>query len=462
MDTPNSSQPLGDRTEQNHQSSDSVIAVTQEVEKTAICASPSPTVANSSAPQLTQPQRLPIRKWLLLGALGIVGIVGSIYGYRWWQFASTHEETDDAYIAADIHPVNARINGTVTAVTVEDNQLVKPGTVLVKLDPRDFQVSVQQAQAALDVAQQQAAVAQENINVTSTNAQGQTTQAQGDIQAAIASVATAQASLNQAVAGVPAAQAQLAQVEANLRKAKLDYERYSQLAAQGAVPRSDLDTNQANYQALLAQRQSVEEQVKQAQAQVVQAQENLNNAKAKLASTKGTLQQANSVTQQTLANRRQYQVQLAQVEQAQTQVTNAQLQLSYTAIASANGGRVGNKTVQVGQRVQPGQTLMSVVSNDPWVVANFKETQLAKMQPGQKVELKIDSFPNHIFIGKIDSLSPASGAKFALLPPDNATGNFTKIVQRIPVKIVFDPQSIKGYEGRITPGMSVVATVETR
>ncbi|BCL37961.1 HlyD family secretion protein [Nostoc sp. MS1] len=459
MDASNSSRPLPDQDEQNsHHLSGSPIILTQKVAVTT----PSSLVDEPPiVPPEKKPSRKSLRKWLLLGLLGIAGIAGSMYGYRWWQFASTHQETDDAYVTADIHPVNARINGTVAEVAVQDNQSVKLGTILVKLDPHDDQVALQQAQAALDVAKQQAAVAQANINVTSTNAQGQTTQAQGNIDAATASISTAQASLSEAQAGVPVAKAQLAQVEANLIKAKLDYDRYNQLAAEGAVPRAQFDATKAAYDALLAQRKATQEQIEQAQARVTQALENLNNAKAKLASTKGTLQQANSVSQQTIVNRRQYQAALAAIEQAQTQVTNAQLQLSYTTIAAANVGTVGNKTVEVGQRVQPGQTLMSVVSDNPWVVANFKETQLVKMLPGQKVEVKIDSFPDHIFIGKVDSVSPASGARFSLLPPDNATGNFTKIVQRIPIKIVFDPQSIKGYETRISPGMSVVATVET-
>jgi membrane fusion protein, multidrug efflux system len=400
------------------------------------------------------------RKLALIGAMGAAGIA-TTFGYHWWQFAGTHQETDDAYVTADIHPVNARVAGTVTVVAVQDNQSVAAGDVLVKLDPSDYTVALQQAQAALDVAKQQVSVAQASIGVSSTNAQGQTTQAQGNIDAAQASISTAQAALSEAQAGVPAAQAQLAQVQANLAKAKLDYERYQSLASQGAVAQSQYDAAKASYDALVAQQAATQEQVRQAEARVTQAQENLNNAEAKLASTRGTLQQANATGQQTEVSRRQYQAAVAAVAQAETQVKNAQLQLSYTTVAAPSQGKVGNRTVQVGQRVQPGQTLMSVVEDHPWVVANFKETQLENLQPGQEVELKIDAFPNHTFTGRIDSLSPASGSRFALLPPDNATGNFTKIVQRVPIKIVFDVNSLQGYEARITPGMSVVATVET-
>jgi membrane fusion protein (multidrug efflux system) len=398
----------------------------------------------------------------MLAVLGVGAIAAGLYGYQVWQNAQAHQETDDAYVTADIHPVNARIAGTVIQVAVDDNQAVKAGTVLVKLDPRDYQVALEQAQAALKVAKEQANVAQSNISVTSTNAAGQTTQAQGNIDAASASISTAQAALSEAQAGVPASQSQLTAVEANLVKAKLDYDRYQTLSSEGAVPRAQFDAAKAAYDALVAQRNTAQEQVRQAQARVAQAQENLRNTEAKLASTRGTLQQANATGQQTKVNQQQYQAAIAAIDQARAEVDTAQLQLAYTTIAAPTAGRVGNKTVQVGQRVQPGQTLMSIATQNPWVIANFKETQLAKIQPGQEVELKIDAFPNRVFKGKVDSLSPASGAKFALLPPDNATGNFTKIVQRLPVKVVFDPESIRGYQARIASGMSVVVTVETR
>jgi len=400
------------------------------------------------------------RKLILFSALGVGAILALVFGFRWWHYAHTHQETDDAYVNGHVHPVNARISGTITQVLVDDNQVVPRGAVLVKLDPRDYQVSLQQAQAALKQARHQASVAQANIGVIATSAQGQTTTAQGNIDAAAASVSTAEGSLAEAQAGVPAAKAQLAQVNANLVKAKLDYQRYTQLYQTGAASREQLDTTRANYEALLAQYQAVNEQGRQAQARVVQAEKSLENARAKLNSTKGNLQQANATSQQTESNRRQYDAALAAIAQSEAQVKNAQLQLSYTNIVAPTDGKVGNKTAEVGQRVQPGQTMLSIVQEQPWVVANFKETQLGKMQPGQNVEIKIDAFPGRTFTGKVNSVAPASGAKFALLPPDNATGNFTKIVQRIPVKIVFDAESIRGYESRITPGMSVVVAVE--
>lgn len=438
------------------QTSDGHKPPVQNEEASAVSSTAEP---SSSVP--APPQRNPRRKRILFGLLGVGLIAGAILGYRWWRFASVHESTDDAYVTTYIHPINARVNGTVIEVRVNDNQAVSQGEILVKLDPRDYQVAQEQSRAALELAKHQAEVAQANIGVTATTATGQTTEAQGNIDAAAASVSTQEAALAEAEAGVPAAQADLAQVQANLIKADRDYKRYTALYAEGAVTQEDLDTNRANYEATLAQYNSTAESIKQAQAKVVQAQKNLSNARATLNSRRGNLQQADATGQQTEVDRRQYKAALATVAQSKAELDNAELQLSYTSIAAPIAGRIGNKTVQVGQRVEPGQTLMSLVQPTPWIVANFKETQLEDMRPGQLVDIKIDAFPHHRFTGKVDSLSPASGADFALLPPDNATGNFTKIVQRVPVKIVFDADSIRGYETLITSGMSVIPTVAT-
>lgn len=433
---------------------------------------PTPPTVEAPAPQKPQ---MPVRKLLLITAFSVGAIAGGLYLHQWWQFSTTHEETDNAYITGDINPVSSRVVGTIKEVLVTDNQPVKKGQVLATLDPKDFEISLQQAKDALAVAEEQARVAQANvavakagISVTANNAQGQTTQATGNIAAAQASIATAQGALAEAEAGVPAAQAQLAQVKANQIKAQLDYDRYKSLYQKGAVPKQQLDTAKAAYDALSAQVNAVEEQIKQAIARVAQAQENLSNAKAKLASTKGTLQQADATQQQTKVNQqqvevsqRQYKTALAAIAQAKTQVRNAQQQLSYTTITAPIDGEVGNKNLEIGQRVQVGQALMVLVQKHPWIVANFKETQLGKMHTGEAVEIKLDAFPGHVFHGKVNSLSPASGAEFALLPPDNATGNFTKIVQRIPVKVTFDAASLKGYESQISPGMSAVVTVST-
>ncbi len=407
-----------------------------------------------------QKPRRKIPKGFVWAAVAIGAIAAGIFGYRWWHYASTHETTDDAYIAGHVHPISSRIPGTVTDVEVNDNQEVKKGELLVKLDPSDLQVEVEKDRAALLTAQSQAKSAKANIGLASDTTLAKSAQAQGDISDATANISTAKAAVSGAKAKIASAQAQVAQADANLNKAQKDYERYSTLYQEGAVPRQRLDNAEAAYKVAQAQKNAAEQNVEDTQAQLEQAQQGVNSANAKLASTKSQLQQVSASGQQTEANRASYAAAQADVAQAKATLDNARLQLSYAKIAAPTAGKIGNKTVEVGQRVQAGTPLMAVVGNDYWVTANFKETQLGRMKPGEKVEVKIDAFDGHTFVGTVNSISPGSGAKFSLLPPDNATGNFTKVVQRIPVKIVLDRQSIKGYESRIAPGMSVEASVE--
>lgn len=428
------------------------------------------------------------RKPFIFAIAGIAAVVAGSYGYRWWNYMATHEETDNATVAGHIHQVSSRINGTVSEIEVDDNQRVNKGQLLVKLDPRDLEAKVLQAQAALEAAKRQANAAQASIPLASETAQAKTAQAQGDVTAATAAISTAQAAVaeaktalptaqaavGEAQAGVQAAKAQVAQANATLQQAQADYNRYSTLYQQGAIARQQLDTAKAAYEVAQAQKSSAEQGVQQAQsrlaqaqqgvaraqAQLAQAQEGVASAQAKLAASKGGLQQATASGQQTEVNRAQYEAAQAAIAQAEASLKDAQLQLSYTNIFAPSSGKIGRKTVEVGQRVQPGSPLMAIVEGDYWITANFKETQMEDIKPGEEVEIKLDAFPHHTFEGRVDSVSPASGSQFALLPPDNATGNFTKVVQRIPVKIIFDSDSIKGYESRVTPGMSAVVSVQ--
>lgn len=427
---------------------------------------------------------------LILGGLGVGAIVAGVTGYHYWEYSSAHQATDNAIVAGHIHQISSKIVGTVSNVLVKDNQLVQPGQLLVQLDPSDYQNRVQQAQAALASARLQANAAQATIALAAQTANGKTTQAQGDVSTAQAVITTAQATVQEAQAGIPAAQAvvqeslagisvarsQVAQANANLARAKSDFDRYNTLAQQGAVARQQLDTARAAYDVAQAQQSSANQGVQQAQArlaaakvgvaraksQLAQAQAGITTAQAKLAASRGGLQQATASGQQTAVNRSQYAAAQSEIDRSQVALKNAQLQLSYLNITAPTNGRIGKKTAEVGNQIQIGAPLMVVVDNDYWVIANFKETQLGKMKAKQPVEVKLDAIPNHVFRGYIDSVSPASGAQFSLLPPDNATGNFTKIVQRIPVKISLDPQSIKGYESRIAPGMSAEVSVEIK
>src|SRR5919202_1809508 len=427
------------------------------------------------------------RKPLIFAIAGIGAIVAGNFGYNWWQYTSTHEETDNATVAGHIHQVSSRINGTVSEVEVNDNQLVQQGQLLVKLDPSDLQVKALQAQAALEAAKRQANAAQSNITLASETTSAKTAQAKGDVPPAAATIdsakaavaeaqagiPTAQAAVAEAQAGIPAAQAQVAQADATLQRAQTDYNRYATLYQQGAIARQQLDTAKAAYEVARAQKTASIQGVQQAQAkvaqaqqgvarsqsQLAQAQQGVATAQAKLAASKGGLQQATAGGQQTQVNRAQYAAAQSAIAQSEASLKDAQLQLSYANIFAPSSGRVGRKTIEVGQRIQPGSPLMAIVESDYWVTANFKETQLEDIKPGQEVEIKLDAFPHHTFKGRVDSTSPASGSQFALLPPDNATGNFTKIVQRIPVKIVLDDDALAG---RLRPGMSVEPTVDTK
>lgn len=338
----------------------------------------------------------PPRRFLVIGA--VIAVLAIFFGVRYWMYASTHEDTDDAYVTGNTHQISTRITGTVEQVLVDDNWHVTAGQPLLKLDPRDYQVALTQARA---------------------------------------SYLQAEAQLVQANAQIPLVEAQLAQAQAQAdsSKANADYlertfERNSQLFYQGrgVISKQDLDNSQSQAQTNLAS-------YKASEAAVTVAKENLKVAQAQ--------QQAAS----------------AQVEAAQAQVQNAELQLSYCTVVAPVSGRIAQKTVQTGNRVSVGQALMAVVEDDVWILANLKETQLERVRVGQPVDIKIDALPHYRFKGRVDSLQPGSGSNFALLPPDNATGNFIKIVQRVPVKILFDPESIKDFRDKIVAGLSAQPSI---
>ncbi len=396
---------------------------------------------------------------ILIG-LGTALLVGGGFGLRWWQYASTHEITDDAQLQGHVYEVSSRVSGTIQQVAVADNETVTAGQLLVQLNPQDFQSAVDQAQAALEIAQQQAKTAQISIAQASANANAQTTSAQGGLSGASAGIAEAQATLDSAQAGVPVAQAALEAANATLQKAQTEAVRYQDLFTKGAVSAEDRDQYQQAYQVAQAQQTQAQQQVQQAQAKVIQAQAGIAKAQSQLQASRGTLQQAGAAGLQTEVNSSQYATAQNQIKQAEASLKSAQLQLSYTQIKAPDAGVVGNKSVEPGDQVQVGQPLMAVVGQNFWVMANFKETQVADIRPGDPVTLTVDALGKETLTGKVQSLSPASGSQFSLLPPDNATGNFTKVVQRIPVKISLDPDSIQGDISRLSPGMSATVSVD--
>jgi membrane fusion protein (multidrug efflux system) len=368
------------------------------------------------------------KSWIipLIVLLAAAGLLFGTAGY-WtgWQGSRPDQETDDAYLKADMTPLSTRISGTVRRVNVGDYQNVKAGQTLIELDDEDYRANLKQAQAAL---------AGSEADLEDNQAAKKIQDAQ--IEAANAGVVQAQAAINIAKAGI-------AGVSPELDRALTELHRQQAL----------FDTKAATHQ-----------QLEEATAQQGQLSGMLEARKADLARADGAL--ATSQSQLEAAKRQREalntkdDVYKADIEAKKAAIVVAQVNLAYTLITAPTGGTVGERLVLAGQLVAPGTQMIDLVQSDVWVQANFKETQLTNMRDGDSADVRVDTFPNRVFHGKVDQLSPASGSQFALLPPDNATGNFTKVVQRVPVKIVLFPG--QPYLDRLRPGLSAVVIVHTR
>jgi membrane fusion protein (multidrug efflux system) len=357
-----------------------------------------PLAAVDAAAAASAPAATPPNK-RVIGIVAVIALIALGVGGRMWYRSHYYVETENAYVAGHVTPVSARIAGVVTRVLVEDNQNVKAGDVIAELDPADQRVKVEQIQAQIASAEQQ--VLQSDATVAQVKAQAS------------------------------AAQAQVAQAQAALVRSKQDADRYGQLynTQMKAVSKAELDAANAARAGATADVAARRDNALAAQAQITAA-----------GSARDVLK--------------------AQVKVLRTQLKDAQQQLGYNNLVAPVAGRIGKRSVEVGARVQPGQQLAAIVQDEVWVNANFKETQLAGIVPGQVVHVIVDAMPDHPLVGKVDSFSPASGNQFALLPADNATGNFTKIVQRVPVKITLRPEDVKQLGGRLVPGMSALAEIK--
>ncbi len=337
----------------------------------------------------------------MLPVLIVLVLVGLGWAFKEWSYSRTHESTDDAQVDGDMTPVLAKVGGYVQKITVDENERVAQDSLLVMIDPSEYQARVAQAEA--DLAAARAAV----------NGPG----GAGQAQAAVQMATSERASLD----------AQIAAAQANLTKANADLGRMKELVGKQIVSRQQLDAAQAAADAAKATLEALEKQRAAAGSNITGAQAGVRLAEARLAA-------------------------------AQAALANARLQLSYTRVTAPMTGTVSRKQVEVGQLVQPGQPLFTIVSDTGvWVTANMKETQLSDLRVGQAVEFEVDAYPGCEAKGKVESLSAATGAKFALLPPDNATGNYTKVVQRVPVRIAVTEGC--GKDRPLRPGMSVVAHV---
>ncbi len=379
-------------------------------------------------------RKRPEARMFLIGAILIL-LVGGFFA---WRYFSSYESTDDAEVDGHLMPISARISGYVAKVNVDDNQFVHAGDVLVEIDPRDYQVDVDQARA--DAANAEATARSQGIDVpvTSVNTTSQVSSSEADVANAQAGIAVAQQQLD-------GAQAQLAQAQANDVKAQNDLARYKQLVDKQEISQQLYDQAVATATASTAGVAAAKDSVAAAAQQVTQARARLAQAQANWRSSQTGPQQVASMRARALSAEATAQAKAAALEAAE-------LNLQYTKIIAPVNGEV-TKSVEVGMNVQPGQQLLSIVPlDDVWVTANFKETQLKQMKPGQRVEFKADA-NGRTYTGRVDSIADSSGARLSLLPPENATGNYVKVVQRVPVKIILDQGQNADHSLRL--GMSV-------
>ena len=401
---------------------------------------------NNDATIEESPEKNSRRKLILFAVVALL-VIGA--GLFYWHSTFT-EDTDDAQVDGDLYQVSSRVTGQVIKVYVEDNQKVQAGDLLAEIDPKDYQVALEQAQANL--ASTQAAAAQANVNVpiTSLSTLTSTLTSSSDVQGTIAAIAQAQKQ-------VQAAEARVAQAKANALKADLDVQRYKPLVEKDVISKQQFD-------AAVAQAAANNAAVLEAESTVIGQQEAVRQAQQKLVQSRSqAVESAKNGPQQVKAQQAKANAALADVKQAQAKVDQALLNLSYTKITAPASGVVNKKNVQVGANLSIGQDLLTIIPlSNLWVTANFKETQLERMHPGQKVVLKVDALGGRKFHGEVKQIGGATGSRLSLFPPENATGNYVKVVQRIPVRIDFTNLQDENKDYALRPGFSVTPEVAVK
>jgi len=443
------------------------------------------------------------RRRVSLALLLVVVVGGGLFGLRWIAYTRTHVKTDDAQVDSDIYPVSARVSGHVTRVLVQENDPVRAGQLLAEIDPRDYEVAAEKARAALAEANSSAEAAAGTATVTErTGAAGiagasaqvavaragevaakrQGESAANQVDVAKADEAAGQAAIEVAKRAVSAAEARVtssraladeaqknaARMEALLQDGAVSAQQHDAAVAQAVSSQAAVDVAVANLESAKAALQEAEQRHKQTTIAVEQAEQRAAAAYAQAAQARAGTDQAVAAFHSAQTNPEQARVRRSEAKGAQNRVTEAEatlasalLNLSYTKVFAPVDGMVAKKNVEAGQFVQPGQPLVAVVaSGSEHVTANFKETDLGRIRPGQRVTCTVDAYPGTVFSGQVESISPGTGAVFSLLPPENASGNFTKVVQRIPVRIAVDGSSDPDL--RLRAGMSVVVVVHMR
>jgi len=400
--------------------------------------------------RLTSKPRRRTARWIFLAIFLLAVAAG---GYYMWQYFGSYESTDDAQIDGHINSISARISGQVNEVLVDDQQVVKKGDVLVKIDPRDYSVAVAKAQADLADAQATLDSSRTDVPITSTNTDS-TLQTARSLRADVgAGLTGARRQLAAAQARLETAGAQVHEAEANYKKASDDVTRYRQLVAKDEISQQIYDQSAQTAAAAKATLDARTASVNEARQNVDVAQAAILQAEAKIDQAEASIRAAMTAPQQIAVSQARARSSAAKLEQQKALLDQANLNLSYCAIAAPVGGIVNKKTVEVGQNISPGQQLLIIVPlDDIWVTADFKETQLRKMKPGQKVRFSVDAYDRE-YTGHVTGIGGAAGSRLSLLPPENATGNYVKVVQRLPVRIDLNPG--QNDDHRLRPGMSV-------
>jgi membrane fusion protein, multidrug efflux system len=431
-------------------------------------------------PELDALPRRPRARWrpqriAYLALIAVVVVLAAVYGYRWWRHLQAHVSTDDAFITGRIAPVSARVSGHVAKVLATDNQDVQAGDVLVQLDTGDFEVAQAEARAAAETARADLRNAMLSVPLTDDTTRSAASQASAALGAVEQGAEMARHDLEQRRSELRAKQAAVAAADANVRvatadfeRARLDRDRLSELFKAQLVARQDLDHAESALQSARATLDAARGRLGQASDEAQQVAAAVESQTAALAQatrrvdeSRATLASAESQRQQVGVRQTQVDAARGRLDQTLANLAQSELNLVYATIRAPMSGRVTKKTVEVGQVVQPGQLLLSVVDlKDVWVVGNFKETDLTEVHPGQLAGITVDTYPGVVFRARVDSIQAGSGAVFSLLPPENASGNFVKVVQRVPVKLVFEPGETDKHV--LVPGMSVVPTITVR
>jgi membrane fusion protein, multidrug efflux system len=406
-----------------------------------------PTTATTTAVQEEAPQKSG-RKFIVIAVILLL-VIGA--GLFYWRSTFT-ESTDDAQVDGDLYQVSSRVTGQVIKVYVEDNQRIQVGDPIAEIDPRDYQVAVEQAQANLASAQASAIQQTVNVPITNVNVTTSVDTTGSDVQGSTAAV-------DQARKQEQAAEARVVAAKANAVKSRLDVDRYTPLVQKDVISKQQYDaaiaTDASNQAAVL----EAEANVIASQAQVTQALQKLSQSRYQ------SVQSIKTGPDQVRAQQAKANAAMADVKQAQAKVDQALLNLSYTHITAPTTGIVNKKNVQVGANLSIGQDLLTIIPlTNLWVTANFKETQLSQMRPGQDVTMKVDALGGRKFHGKVTQIGGATGSRLSLFPPENATGNYVKVVQRIPVRIDFTQDSLRNdnKDLALRPGMSVTPDVEVK